>query len=87
MDKYEINSMKIFIAKLRGEDISSKSSAYDFISQNYIDFSKEELANIIKELLYAIFSNCRADWNDVLEETILNDVATELEDRYDRYEL
>ena len=53
-------------------------SAYDHISNYYNDFSKEELANIAKELLYSIHTNAMS-----IEDDILNDVADELTDRYD----
>ena len=53
-------------------------SAYDYISNYYNDFSKEELANIAKELLYSIHTNAMS-----IEDDILNDVADELTDRYD----
>lgn len=41
-------------------------------------FSKEELADIAKELLYSIHTNAMS-----IEDDILNDVADELTDRYD----
>lgn len=53
-------------------------SAYDYISNYYNNFSKEELADIAKELLYAIYTNAMG-----IKDEILNDVADELTDKYD----
>jgi hypothetical protein len=58
---------------------NNPDNAYDFICNNYYNMSKEELKDIIKELLYAIHSNTdKAEHNK-----ILNDVATELADNYE----
>ena len=51
--------------------------AYDFIAQNYWNMDKEELANIVKELLYAIHS-----FNKMEEAEILESIGNELEDIY-----
>lgn len=53
-------------------------SAYGYISNYYNDFSKEELADIVKELLYSIHTNAMS-----IKDDILNDVADELTDKYD----
>ena len=52
------------------------NAAYDFICNNYYNMSKEELKNIAKELLYAIFDNATKEEHDKM----LADVANELED-------
>ena len=52
------------------------NAAYDFICNNYYNMSKEELKNITKELLYAIFDNATKEEHDKM----LADVANELED-------
>ena len=52
--------------------------AYDFISNNYTNFSKSELADVAKELIYAIHNNVKG-----LDEDILSDVGEALADRYD----
>lgn len=49
--------------------------AYDFIANNYYKMSKEELASVAKELLYAIHY-----FNKMEEAEILESVAVELED-------
>lgn len=66
--------MKEFIEVLR----NNPNGAYDFICNNYYKMSKEELKDITKELLYAIYENVTKDEHD----TILGDVAVELEDFY-----
>ena len=53
--------------------------AYDFISNNYYKFDKDELVNIIKELLLSIKNNCHLQQ----QEFILNDAAIELDEQYD----
>lgn len=66
--------MKEFIEVLK----NNPDHAYDFISNNYYKMSKEELKDITKELLFAIYENVtKTEHND-----ILNDVAKELEDSY-----
>lgn len=49
--------------------------AYDFIANNYYKMSKEELASVAKELLYAIHY-----FNKIEEKEILESVGIELED-------
>lgn len=57
---------------------NNPDGAYDFICNNYYKMSKEELKDITKELLYAVYDNVtKAEHNK-----ILNDAATELEDFY-----
>lgn len=67
----------------RKEDDFAGGSAYDFIAENYMSFSKSELADIIKELLYSVHGAQRRHdimWSDY--ETIMSDTAQELQDRY-----
>lgn len=67
--------MKEFIEVLK----NNPDNAYDFICNNYYKMSKEELKDIVKELLFAVYDNVinTAEYNK-----IMNDVATELEDSY-----
>ena len=67
--------MKDFIDVLK----NNPDNAYDFICSNYYKMSKEELKDITKELLYAVYDNVI---NTAEHNKILNDVATELEDMY-----
>jgi 20S proteasome alpha/beta subunit len=66
--------MKEFIEVLK----NNPNGAYDFICNNYYKMSKEELKDITKELLYAVYENVTKEEHD----TILGDVAVELEDFY-----
>lgn len=50
---------------------------YDYIANNYTRFTKEELKDIILECLYVI------DDNVLLSDYLLNNVANELEDRWE----
>ena len=64
--------MKEFIEVLK----NNPDGAYDFICNNYHKMSKEELKDVAKELLYAVYDNVtKAEHNK-----ILNDAAEELED-------
>lgn len=66
--------MEEFIEVLK----NNPDGAYDFICNNYYKMSKEELKDITKELLYAVYDNVtKAEHNK-----ILNDAATELKDFY-----
>lgn len=66
--------MKEFINILK----NNPDSAYDFVSNNYYKMSKEELRDIVKELLYAVNDNVtQAEHNKILD-----DVAEELNDFY-----
>jgi formate-dependent nitrite reductase cytochrome c552 subunit len=67
--------MKDFIEVLK----NNPNGAYDFICNNYYKMSKDELKDIVKELLYAVHDNV----TKVEHDQILNDVATELEDNYE----
>jgi helix-turn-helix protein len=70
----EVDIMKEFIEVLK----TNPNGAYDHICNNYYKMSKEELKDIAKELLYAVYSNVtKAEHNEILA-----DVATELEDFY-----
>ena len=57
---------------------NNPNNAYDFICNNYYKLSKEELKDIAKELLYAVYDNV----DKIEHDKILNDAATELEDFY-----
>lgn len=70
-----MDAMKEFIDVLK----NNPDGAYDFICNNYYNMSKEELKNVIKELLYAVYDNLdRAEHNK-----IFYDVAMELVDAYE----
>ena len=72
--------MEKFLSDLRGSATNNERDfAYNEISNHYNDYSKLELANIIKEMLFAI---SKVD----NREEILLDVADGLEDIYDIYE-
>ena len=66
--------MEKFVEILR----NNPDHAYDFICNNAWQFSKDELRNIIKELLFAISH----DLSELEHEEILNEVAEELNDMY-----
>ena len=70
--------MKEFVEVLK----NNPNGAFDYISNNYYKFSKDELKDIIKELLYSIEENTihKSEYNKVLY-----DAATELEDFLDLY--
>ena len=65
--------MKALIEVLK----NNPNGAYDFMANNYYKYSKEELNNVIKELLYAIHTNTTEKEHD----KILNDVADEVADQ------
>ena len=65
--------MKALIEVLK----NNPNGAYDFIANNYYKMEKEELKDIVKELLYAIYKNVEQAEHD----KILNDVAEELADQ------
>lgn len=54
----------------------NNDTSYDFIANNYMNFSKEQLKDIIIELMYAI----HIESND--EKTILDSALDELTDRW-----
>ena len=58
---------------------NNPESAYDFIANNYYNMDKEELRDIVKELLYAIHTNMTKAEHD----KILKDTAIELMEQYD----
>ena len=58
---------------------NNPNGAYDHICNNYYKMSKEELKDITKELLFAIYDNVI---NTAEHDKIMNDVATELENFY-----
>lgn len=56
---------------------NNPNGAYDYICNEYYNMSKEELKDIIKELLYAVYDNMtEAEHNKILEDT-----AIELENK------
>ena len=57
---------------------NNPNHAYDFLCENYYNMTKDELKNIAKELLYAIYENTSTAEHN----RILDDVATELVDFY-----
>lgn len=75
------NIMKQFIQILR----NNPDKAFDFISNNSYLFSKNELVDIIKELLYSIYNDAKwylittTDYNRILENAAdtLEDIYTE----------
>lgn len=69
-----MDAMKEFIDVLK----TNPNGAYDYICNNYHEMSKDELKDIVKELLYAVYSNV----TKVEHDEILMDAATELEDFY-----
>ena len=78
------NAMKEFVETLKADLAKGDASAYDFIAQNYMGFSKSELADIIKELLYAVWHS--KEFHDISRldyEQILDAAAEELSYRYD----
>ncbi len=58
------------------------NKAYDYISNNYYRMDKGELSDIIKELLFAVYSYSIRD-DALAESTILNDVLVNLTDMYE----
>ena len=83
IEKAEKTIMLQFVEVLQ----TNPDHAYDFVSSNYWKMSKEELANIVKELLYGIHTAKR---NGVIlesdEEEILDSVAEELYQQYEEEE-
>jgi hypothetical protein len=67
--------MKEFIEILK----NNPNEAYDYISNNYYKMSKDELRDIAKELLFAIYDNVI---NTEEHDKIMNNVAEELENYY-----
>ena len=55
--------------------------AYDFISSNYYKMSKNELANIIKELVYGVKEYVyKSEYKEIME-----DVGIELDESYEEF--
>ena len=81
------NIMREFVETLKtdlAKGDAGDASAYDFIAENYMSFSKSELADIIKELLYAVWHS--KEFHDISHldyEQILDAAAEELSYRYD----
>ena len=67
-------TMNHFIGVLK----SNPDGAYDFICNNYYKMDKDELKDIVKELLFAIHTRTTKAEHD----KILFDVADELKDFY-----
>lgn len=78
------NIMRNFVETLETELARKEEcSAYDFIVENYMDFSKSELKDIIKELLYAVHgAEQRHDIMRIDYERIMGDTAEELRYSY-----
>lgn len=70
----ENNLMKQFIEILRNDH----DKAFDFIANNAWQFSKDELRNICKELVYGIYKSVE----DVDQDSLFENVADELFDWY-----
>lgn len=74
------NIMKQFVEILR----NNPDKAFDFIANNYHLFSKNELADVAKELLYGIYYEAEyglittSDHNKILE-----NAADQLEESYE----
>lgn len=66
--------MKEFIEVLE----NNPDDAYDFISNNYYKMSKDELKDIAKELLYAMYDKMTKEEHNLA----LADVAEELKSFY-----
>lgn len=70
-----VDIMKGFIKELE----NNPNGAYDYICNNYYKFSKEELKDIVKELLYAVYDNMtEKEHNDIMSK-----VAEELKEAYE----
>ena len=70
-----VDIMKSFIKELE----NNPNGAYDYICNNYYKFNKEELKDIIKELLYAVYDNMtEKEHNDIMSK-----VAEELKEAYE----
>ena len=70
-----IETMANFTEILKNEP----KKAYDFIANYGYLFDKNELINIIKELLYGMYSSLL---DSIFENTMLN-IGIELDDQYD----
>ena len=57
--------------------------AYDFICRNDINFSKEGLIDIVKELLYSVKYHTDTRFYGNLYCTIMEDVGIELDEKYE----
>lgn len=68
----ENNLMKQFIEILRNDH----GKAFDFLANNAWKFSKDELRNISKELVYGIYMHV----GDMDQDSLFEEVAEELED-------
>lgn len=68
------NKMENFIKVLR----EKPNNAYDYICNNYWSMNKDELRDIIKELLYAIYDH----HSELGHNRILLEVSEELESSY-----
>ena len=78
--KYDnINAMMEFTELLK----SKPEDAYDFISSNTYRFTKEGLADILKEVLYSMRYHTNNSFYGDLHKNILGDVQIELDENYD----
>lgn len=55
---------------------NNPNHAYDYISNNYYKMSKDELKDIAKELLYAIYTTNKTEHDEMLKS--VGDELTEL---------
>lgn len=69
--------MKQFVKVLK----ENPNHAYDFIANNYHKYSKTELADIAKELLYTIYAN--TPFEKELHDRMLDEVADNLAEDYE----
>ena len=80
MSKFEdTKTMMEFTEILKNEP----QKAYDFICANYYMFSKDKLAEIIKELLYSLHYHIDNSFYGDLYNDILTDIQIELDETYD----
>lgn len=66
--------MKQFVKVLN----ENPNGAYDYIANNYHKYSKGELTDIVKELLYAIHDKAKLEHDEIMAS-----VAEELEFNYE----
>ena len=71
--------MKQFIEVLK----ENPNHAYDFIGNNYHKFSKEELNDIVKELLWTIYSTTSSEFDSELHDRMLDEVGDNLMESYE----
>ncbi len=78
--KYDnIHAMMDFTEVMKNEP----EKAYDFISCNIYRFTKEGLADILKEILYSIAHHTNNGFYGDLYKDILSDAQIELDENYE----